>query len=198
MTCGDYSFLFLDACFIDRLKRIDKSCELLDLFGPCANAVCVIKKDQYIIAPCDDFIPDCIDLDDIFSDEDAIMAHREIRKIGIDFTRIARDPSDIKAFIWAYKTDRAAIWTCDKNFLDLCRIHNIPRYCFKAAIKALDYWLKGAISDDDQYNTSDMQVGDDPFYHYNNNNRCQYSKRCQPYCGLISSCVCFKEFEGIL
>jgi len=183
------NFLFLDSCFVNRLRRIDSSCELLDFFAPCVNAVCVIKEDQYIETPCNHFKATYIDLDDIFSDEAAMQANIEAKALGIDFTHIYRDPSDVKAFLWAYKTnktDKAAIWTCDKGLLKLCFKHDIPRACFKAAIMIVDDCMDGSISNNAQYNTENMKSGDDPFYHYDNN------KRCETYCGLKKSCICFK------
>jgi len=186
LTYNNHDFIFLGSCFVGRLKRIDSSCELLDFFALCVNATCVIKGDQYAKSPCNHFKVTCIDLDDIFSDEEAISTNVEAKNLRIDFSRISRDPSDIKTFLWAYKTDKTAVWTCDKELLKLCFKHDIPRCCFKAAIKIVDDCMDESISNDVQYKTEDMKSGDDPFYHYDNN------KRCETHCGLKDSCICFK------
>lgn len=178
--------MFIDACFVSNLKQLDSTCELLDFFGPCANdATCIIKMSQYNEAPCNHFNAECTDLDSIFSDEDAIIAARDAMKSGVDFSRIARDPADVKAFLWASTTPNSAMFTCDRNLLDLCRSNNIPHCCFKAAVKALDIWIGGEISRNKSYNIADMQTGPDPFFHYSSNHR------CKTHCGLEDSCICF-------
>ncbi len=188
MSCGSYSYIFIDACFVSNLRQLDSTCELLNFFGPCADdATCVLKMSQYNEAPCNHFNAECSDLDNIFSDEDAIDATRNAILPGVDLSRIVRDPADVKAFIWASTTPNSAVLTCDRNLLYLCRKSNIPHRCFKAAIKALDIWLGGAISQNKDYNITDMQTGPDPFYHYSSNHR------CVTHCGLGASCICFVD-----
>ncbi len=186
MNSGNQTYVFLDACFISRLKQIDKTCALIDFFGPCMNSKGIVKMNQYNETPCNSYKCECEDLDSLFADEKALKLQKGPNTITIDFARICRDPNDIKIFIWGYYTTGAAIWTCDKNLLSMCRNHNIPRSCFKAAIKHLDNWLGGAIERDEIYETDVMRVGHDPFFHYNTNGR------CATHCGLENSCICHK------
>ena len=187
MSCGSYSYVFLDACFVNNLRRVDSSCELIDFFGLCADATCVIKGNQYKESPCNHFQSSCKDLDNLLSDEDSLNLRKNAQALAIDFTRVSRDPADIKIFLWGYSTDNVAILTCDMNLLLLCYAHNIPRCCFKAALKSLDVWLDDEITKTEAYKTDIMEVGDDPFFHYSSNNR------CVTHCGLGSSCMCYQE-----
>lgn len=186
MANDKFSFLYLDASFVSRLQQVDGSCELLEFFSLSENdANCVIKSDQYFQSPCNHFDSNCSDLDDLFSDEAAVNTFRK-GKIKIDLSRIIKDPADVKAFLWAHDTQDAAIWTCDKNLLALCRDYEIPRYCFKAALLKLDNYLDGAIKKEANYTIQKMDDGDDPFFNYNKNSR------CDSHCGLSHSCVCFE------
>jgi hypothetical protein len=186
LNCGSYTYVFLDACFISRLMQVDKTCGLIDFFGPYADANCVVKMNQYNETPCNFYVCDCDDLDKIFLDEKALQLQKGTSTISIDFTRISRDPNDVKIFIWGFYINGAAILTCDKGLLSMCREHNIPRCCFKAAIKCIDDWMDGAIQKDDTYDTEIMNEGDDPFFHYSTNGR------CATHCGLEDSCVCYQ------
>jgi len=184
LSYDNSSYIFLDACFISRLRQVDKTCGLIDFFGPCAGARCVIKMNQYRVTPCNNFVCECEDLDNMLSDEKSVIFQRQAEALGIEFSKISRDPNDIKIFIWGYHTDNAAIWTTDGKLLLLCRQNDVPRNCFKAALKALDTWLGGAITCDDSYTTEIMKEGDDPFFHYST------TDRCATYCGLEDTCIC--------
>lgn len=164
--------------------QVDKTCGLIDFFGPCSNASCVVKMNQYNEAPCNFYTCECQDLDEMLLDEKALQLQRGSNTNSINFARISRDPNDVKIFIWGYYTEGSAIWTCDKGLLSLCQEHNIPRCCFKAAIKLLDSWVDGAIQKDGTYNIKIMDDGDDPFFHYNTNS-C-----CSTHCGLEDVCIC--------
>jgi len=176
--------VFLDSSFINRVSWVDNSCELLDLFELLSKSGSVVKKDQHATGRCNHYCPKCAWLDDVFTDEDALKANGEAIKLGIDFTLIAQDPADPKIFLWAYNTENSAVFTCDKNLLKLCHDHGIQRLCFKASIKILEGEFEGAITE--RYNVERMSNGDDPFFHYSNNSR------CDSHCGLKSSCVCFE------
>lgn len=186
LNCGNYTYVFLDACFISRLIQVDKTCGLIDFFGPCNNAKCIVKSNQYDQTPCNFFKCECDDLDKIFVDEEALQLKDGPETNSIDFSRIYRDPNDVKIFIWGYYTDRAVILTCDKNLLSICRDYNIPRCCFKAAIQLLDIWMNGEIRKDEDYETDRMNEGDDPFFHYSTNGR------CATHCGLEDTCICHR------
>lgn len=144
-----------------------------------------MEKDQYIHGKCNHYCPKCNWLDDIFSDEDTLKANKEAEELGVDFTHVVKDPADPKIFLWAHKNENTAVFTCDRNLLKLLREHNIPRSCFKASIKVLDGHFDGAITED--FNLAPMNIGDNPFFHYSNNSR------CDSHCGLTSSCACFAE-----
>ena len=182
MSLNNYSYILLDSCFISDVYRIDKSCRLLDCFDLLSDHGCIIEKGQYLQGNCNGYCPTCTWLDDIFSDEDTLKANLEAKKLGIDFTHVAKDPADPKMFLWAYKTENSVVFTCDRNLLKLLRDHDISRLCFKASIKMLDGYCGGAIAQD--FNVALMNNGDDPFFHYSTNGR------CDSHCGLASSCEC--------
>ena len=188
MTCNKCQYVYLDACFINRLRRIDASCELLDFFNEyakdCFNSQCVIVKSQYEKSPCNHFQHSCKNLDDIISDEEILLLING--NTDIDYTCISRDPVDIKVFIWAKKSGKVAIWTCDKNLLKICWTHGISRSCFKAALKSLDIWFDGDIFNSDNYKINLMNTGDDPSFHYSTNSWCDV------YCKL-PGCVCLQS-----
>ena len=101
MIGNEVSRIFFDASFIGRLRRVDRSCELLEFFALEENARCIVKADQYAKSPCNHHEPACDDLDELYSDEDAITASRQ-SKASFDFSRIAKDTADVKIFLWAY------------------------------------------------------------------------------------------------
>jgi len=167
-----------------RVRQVDPACGLIDLFGPCSNdAKCYVTK-QYDESPCNYYKPECTKLDKIFSDEEAIELHLGAVKSGIDFTKIAKDPFDVKKFLWAQQNDNAAIYTCDSNLLEICGKHGIPRHCFKAALKELDLWFDGAILSGKEYNIEVLSQSDDPYMNFG------IDKKCISHC-QNSPCVCF-------
>ena len=189
MSCKLFQYkvdrILLDACFIARLRQLDPSCELIEFFGESiGGATCVIEDEQYGRAPCNHYNAPCEKLADIFSHETAMMEGKKAVQDGIDFTRITRDPADVVIFLWARWSENGAVWTADKNLLKLLKEHDLPRCCFKAAVKMLNDWLNGGLSTDPSYNFESMQTGDDPFYHFSANGR------CRSHCGLMTSCPC--------
>jgi hypothetical protein len=142
---------------------------------------------QYQEAPCNDYKADCKDLDLLLSDEDALNFQQTSESLTIDFSIISRDPNDVKIFLWGLLTKNSAIWTCDRNLLKLCSENQVERCCFKAAIKSLDLYLNGAIFNNSDIKTELMLNGDDPFFHYNTNGR------CNTHCKQTSTCICHKN-----
>jgi len=184
LICNECRYVYLDVCFISRLRRIDASCELLDFFSEyakdCFNSQCVIVKSQYEHSPCNHFQHNCKDINDIITDEEILLIKDNT---DIDYTTISRDPVDVKILLWATENGNVAIWTCDKNLLKICWRYGISRSCFKAALKALDRWLDGDIFHSSGYNVNIMKTGDDPSFHYNVNSWCDV------YCKL-TECIC--------
>ena len=188
MDINSSHIAFLDACFVSQMKRIDDTCELIEYVSEITNAEsCVVDKQQYQKTRCKNYSPPCQMLGDLISDEKVIEFAHSSSKINDDLEKVYTDPVDAKIFVWACTVDKVIVWSCDKNLLSLCNSYKILHGCFKSAIKFMDSWLGGAIVRDGSYNTDLMEEGDDPFFHYNQNSR------CESHCGFSSTCICYKK-----
>lgn len=169
------------------MKRIYSSCELLEYLQHCFDGeCCVVERTQYDNAPCNHYEPPCKSLNDLITDEEIVETALFSNKIHTDLYKIYRDPVDVKIFIWSINNQTTVVWSCDKNLLQLCRRYGIHHGCFKSAIKSIDSWLGGAISADSTYKVSLMAMGDNPFFHYSTN------ARCESHCACELTCVCYK------
>jgi len=165
--------------------RTDSSCQLIDQFGPCSgDAKCVVVDDQYKQSPCNHYKPSCEKLERLYSVEDSIKDQRSAYRRQIDFSKISRDPWDIKIFLWAKRVDDVCVFTCDSNLLEICCKFDIPRICFKAAMKQLDQWLAGAIFNGNGYKTEWMSTDNDPYVNSANNSK------CLSHCRNSENCNC--------
>lgn len=188
METSRFSHIVLDASFVARMKRVDFSCELLEYMNECYQGeCCVVERNQYDNSPCNDYDPPCKSLHDLISDEEIVEAALFSDKVHTDLYKIYKDPVDVKIFIWSINNQATVVWTCDKNLLQLCRNYGVFHGCFKSAIKTLDLWLGGAISEDSSYKLNLMDSGVDPFFHFSTN------ARCKSHCACESTCVCYKK-----
>lgn len=93
----------------------------------------------------------------------------------------AGDPTDLQALVFACKSGKCEIFSCDRNLLMLCDDLNIQHFCFKAALVRLDRFSEGSVFDSAKYKTDPMfKNTDDPFFCFANNNRC--SQCCKDGC----------------
>jgi len=183
-----FSHVVLDASFVSRMRRIDSSCELLEYLSESLNGeCCVIEKNQYENSPCNHYSPPCKSLNDLISDEEIVEIALFSDKVTTDLYKIYRDPVDVKIFIWSINNDKTIVWSCDKNLLLLCKKYQVFHGCFKSAIKIIDFWLDGAITQDNTYQFHLMDNGDDPFFHYNTDSRCEI------YCDSTTTTICYKR-----
>lgn len=191
METYKYSHVVLDASFVSRMRRIDPSCELLEYTKESLNGeCCVVEQNQYENSPCNHYNPPCTSLNDLISDEEIVESALFSDKIETDLYKIYRDPVDVKIFIWSISNKATVVMSCDKNLLQLCRSYKLFHGCFKSAIKIIDAWFNGALSTDDSYKINIMNVGDDPFFHYSTD------ARCNSHCACESTCVCYKKWNA--
>lgn len=188
MEQSNFSHVILDASFVNRMRRIDSSCELLEYLSECLSGdCCVIEEIQYQNSPCNHYSPPCKLLNDLISDEEIVEIALFSNKISTDLSKIYRDPVDVKIFIYSLNNNGNVVWSCDKNLLLLCKDYQIFHGCFKSAIKIIDLWLNGAISEDGTYKLYLMDSGDDPFFHFSSDSR------CKSHCDCSLSTVCYKR-----
>jgi hypothetical protein len=159
---------------------------LIDEFGSCSNGASCLVTSQYAEAPCNFYKSSCLEFEEEFSDE-SILAKWFDLGLEVDLTKIARDQKDVKIFTWALTTEGAAVFTCDKNLLEICNIHGIVRRCFKSAIQELDEWLEGAIFNSNDFNIEIFSNSDDPFINLS------ICKHCRSHCGLGRRCRTFNQ-----
>lgn len=180
-------YIVLDSSFIARLNRIDKTCELLEYFKFFGESVeCVIEKYQYSQSPCNHFDPSFRFLKEFITDEEVIENAILNQSLNQDLSKIYGDPVDVKIFIWALISNNVLVFACDKNLLKLCQEHNINHSCFKNAIMMLNNQLNDDIFKSDLIDSQLLDDGDDPFFHFNKNTR------CQSHCGPAKICILIK------
>lgn len=178
-------YILIDASFVSRVKLFDPTCDIIDYFSESIdNSECIITE-QYQIAPCNHHSPECDRFEEVFSDENAIMAGMGTQ-LSVDVDKISRDPVDVKIFLWAKNTENSSVYTCDKNLLEICCKYDIQRLCFKAAVKALDEWFEGALLNGTDFNIRMFVESDDPFINF------QIDRRCKTHCNN-NPCICLKN-----
>ncbi|MBN1141165.1 MAG: hypothetical protein JXB25_05150 [Deltaproteobacteria bacterium] len=170
------------------MRRIDASCELLEYFCECIDGeCCVFEEIQYQNSPCNHYSPPGKYLNDLISDEEIVEIALFSDKVSSDLSKIYRDPVDVKIFIFSVNNNGTVVWSCDKNLLLLCKNYKVFHGCFKSAIKIADKWLDGAISKHSNYKLHLMDCGNDPFFHFNSDSR------CESHCDCSFSSICYKR-----